>query len=512
MIHNKLFLPKSLLSTIFIIVLLLITSPLVATPLSDSDLVIIIKSGTNSDGTFRYEVADSSDQRAAQIWDISQKEAAMIKVADYYSDLQQPDNANLSSDEQNLLNFYGNNDRDPVYIEIVEGSSGAYCDWKADFTLQTADGTIERCITPKVVLNRNDPLFTGTDRGLQTQTLVHEIGHGAMSKLYGYDSLPYTEWLHKSHSGGTVSDEKLAIIEGWAEFAGAYFTGDHTIANDPDNSMSDNRYAYTDIYAKTEVRSASNLKKTEGWVASTLLRLVESNVVTIDDMNQAMSNGTPQTFDALTAEVIKIRPENRDAIKTTIAEASMGKIYPDYYTTVADYTVPDYTAVNSGTSYDNPYTNTFVPNDANYPDFSLNQNGESGSNKKLFAVITGTLLGALAGAPFGIVGVAVGAVAGLVIGNLIGDNMASESYVATPIITGTSAPEVTGNDGNPQEPLHSSDPAGSNLVELRSDTDKAFNLYLNAVQHGTIDEQKSSLENYRTIHKQYRNILMKKRD
>ena len=132
--------------------------------------------------------------------------------------------------------------------------------------LKTQSGAIEHELSPKVVINRNDPLFTGTDTGLQVQTIVHETGHGVMSQLYGYDSLPETDWLGKAHAGGTVSDEQLAMIEGWAEFTGAFFTGDYTIANDPDNALADNRYAYKDIYTRTEVRTASEMKKTEGWV------------------------------------------------------------------------------------------------------------------------------------------------------------------------------------------------------------------------------------------------------
>ena len=484
---------------ILVLVLLLGTSGFaLAVPLANDDVVIIIKTGVNSDGTYKYEVADSNDSRAAHFWDISMNERAMTDVLDYYSDVQKTTDSGLSTSEQELLNFYGE-DKDPVYIEIVEGSKGAYCDWKADFTLQTPDGNIERCKTPKVVFNRNDPLLTGNDRSLQTQTLVHEIAHGAMSKLYGYNRLPYTEWLHKAHSGGTVSDEKLAIIEGWAEFAGAYFTGDHTIANDPDNSMSDNRYAYKDIYSRTQIRTASELKKTEGWVASTLLKLTESNTVSMDDLTAALEKGTPHTFDSLIEEVIKIRPEKEDAIKTAIGEASMGQIYGDHYTTIADYTPTD-----------SSYTPSYSPEGVTFPDFS-NLDSVSGSNpnKAFYAVITGALLGAIAGAPFGIVGIAVGGIAGLIVGNFIGEGMRSEGYVSSPITSKTGIPQIAGDTGEPDSSAHKTLTGNESLTDLRNDVDNAFNLYLNSVQHGTIDEQKSTLGNYRTMHRQYRQMLMK---
>ena len=489
-----------MLSLFLVLVLSLAQGTVIyAVPLADNDIVVIVKIGKNSNGTYKYEIADSGDSRASHIWDIAHQEHSMTKVLDYYSQVQDGTTSGLTSDQQALLNFYGGNETDPVYIEIKEGSKGAYCDWKGNFTLKQPSGRVTSEMTPKVIVHRNDPLFTGTDRDLQAQTLVHEIGHGAMSKLYGYDRLPYTEWLHKAHTGGTISDEKLALIEGWAEFTGAYFTGDFTIANDPDNSMTDNRYAYKDIYTRTQLRSKNELLKTEGWVASTLLKLTESGTVSMNDFNLALKNGTPHTFSEMTDELIKIRPEKEGAIKSVIADASFGKLYSSYYSTSS--------SLASYTSSDN-----FAPN--SLPDFNLPDSSDYNVDKELVGVIIGAFAGALIGSPFGLVGIAVGAIAGVAIGNFIGLQFESKGYTHTPFSpTANQIPEVgiTPSSGNNDDDLTTQNQTENtvNLSELRKEVDVAFKTYLNSVQHGTIDEQKLSLKEYKNVHTNYRQQLMK---
>ena len=109
-----------------------------------------------------------------------------------------------------------------------------------------------------------------SDQSLVEQTLVHEIGHGIMRKLYGKSDMPDTPWLGRPHYGDLVTDEQLALIEGWAEFVGAEFTGRHTIAEDPADSLTMNAYAYQD---NGQAKTPEQLFKTEGWVATVMLHI-----------------------------------------------------------------------------------------------------------------------------------------------------------------------------------------------------------------------------------------------
>ena len=473
---------------IFSLTLLPFASNLLATPLADNDVVIIVRTGTNSDGSERFDVADSSDPRALELWNYAQDETSMRSVLQYYKDVQDPSMSDLSPSERDVLSFYGEQ-KDPIYIEVEEGGGGAYCDWKARFTVDMPNGTVKQATTPKVVIRRNDPVFTGSQKDLAVQTVVHEIGHAAMSKLYGYQKLPYTDWLNKDHAGGTVSDEKLALIEGWAEFVGAYFTGRNTIANDPTNAISDNRYAYKDIYTRTSLRTASEMQKTEGWVATAFYKLVTEGAMTISEMDQVFKKKTPQSFQSFVYAVEEVYPEKSAAVRTVLADTSHGKLYPEYQTTRS--------SIVSGFS-GSAITGTTVA--------SLSSVTGSIKDDNLMPMLIGAVIGAVVGGPFGTVGMIVGGTVGLLIGQLIGSRLASASAART-----------TGNDGSPVDlqpatsgalsPAESAAKSSATITELREQVNAAFKTYLDAVRSGTRDEQAAAMANYRSLQAQFKKQL-----
>ena len=202
-----------------------------AQALANEKMVFLIKSGTDSSGNPMYRMATSQDQRAQQIYNRFWNDQGVQKVIESH---QQVDSNNLAL---NTPPGYHNIQKpSPVFIEIGN-QTGTYNDWKGTFSVQDSNGRIHTYDEPRVVLDLNDSMWQSRDQSLVEQTLVHEIGHGIMRKLYGKSDMPDTPWLGRPHYGDLVTDEQLALIEGWAEFIGAEFTGRHTIAEDPADSL-----------------------------------------------------------------------------------------------------------------------------------------------------------------------------------------------------------------------------------------------------------------------------------
>jgi len=459
-----------------------------ATPLADADVVIIVRSGTNADGSERFDVADSSDARAAHLWNYAQQNTAMQRVLQYYHDVQSTTGDDLTADEQEALSYYGGT-TDPVYIEIEEGGGGAYCDWKGRYTVELPNGQTTSVVSPKVVVRRNDAVFTGGDTSLQVQTLVHEIGHAIMSKHYGYEKLPYTDWLTKEHAGGTTSDAKLALIEGWAEFIGAYFTGRYTVANDPTDALRDNRYAYTDIYTRTTLRSAGDMQKTEGWVATAFLNLIAEGAVTLGDIDAVMRSKTPQTFQALVLGLEEQYPSKTAAIRTVLADTSMGQLHPEYRTTGSSLNQMASTVTTAG-------SNTFA---------GLGLSSSDGGNGlgKLVPGLVGAVLGAMAGGPFGAVGMLVGAAAGFALGQLLSGMLETSAAARTPAAADSTLAASPASVAAPAAAtsVGSSD---ADLTALRAEVNEAFKAYLQSVRQGTRDEQNAAMHQYRSLQATFR--------
>jgi len=451
-----------------------------ATPLAGDDVVIIVRSGTNADGTERFDVADSGDFRAVQLWTYAHENAAVRKVLQYYRDVQSTPNDASTDEERAALSYYGGS-IDPIYIEVEEGGAGAYCDWKARFTVELPNGQTASVASPKVVIRRNDALFTGGDTSLQVQTLVHEIGHAVMSKQYGYGNLPQTEWLGKEHAGGVVSDEKLALIEGWAEFIGAYFTDRLTIANDPADAMRDNRYAYTDIYTRTTLRSAADMLKTEGWVATALLDLVTEGAVSLTEMDVVLKDKRPQTFHALVLGLEERYPSKSAAIRTVLADTSKGQLYTEYR--VAD---PSSVVLADTVSFTGRDTS-----------------GDGDGFSRLLPGLVGAVLGAMAGGPFGAIGLVVGAATGFAVGRLLSEMLETTAAVRPPAAAGEVRSTLVDTVAVPAVAVTTA-AVDADMADLRAGVDEAFEAYVSAVRQGTRDEQLAAMNRYRTLHAAFR--------
>lgn len=480
--------PTRLLTAFALFVVL--ATALAASPLAGPDVVVVRRTGTNANGTEVMEVVDSSDARGNQLYSLATTSSGMKTLLDWYGSLS-PSTAGLSPEEAAAMTYYTGS-HVPLYIELEEGNSGAYCDWKARYTVEMPDGTVRQVASPKVVVKRNDPVFTGNDVALQAQTLVHETGHGVMSRIYGTERLPYTDWLTKEHAGGMVTDAKLAMIEGWAEFVGAWYTGRMTVASDPAGSLADNRYAYTDIYSRGTLRSSSDMLKTEGWVATALLDLAQSGIYTMDELGRVMASKAPATFSELVTGLETTYPDRVTRLRTSLADTSRGRMYPELYAASSGGGTSSGTGSTTGGSSGG--TVAFPP---------LFQSGSGGSDRLVFGLVgavAGAVIGAVVGGPASMVAIGIGAAVGFALGQLVAGLMESESQARAPGGTLTAAPGAPtvagGGDAGETSPVQGT---GDGLDDLRRACNEAFIRHLRASRSGTEQERRETLASYRAL-------------
>ena len=289
-----------------------------AQALANEKMVFLIKSGTDSSGNPMYRMATSQDQRAHQIYNRFWRDEGVQKVIESHQQVESNNNA------LNTPPGYHNIQKpSPVFVEIGN-QTGTYNDWKGTFSVQDANGRLHTYDEPRVVLDLNDNMWNSRDQSLVEQTLVHEIGHGIMRKLYGKSDMPDTPWLGRPHYGDLVTDEQLALIEGWAEFVGAEFTGRHTIAEDPADSLTMNAYAYQD---NGQAKTPEQLFKTEGWVATVMLHISKHPSINngYQKLLESMRLSRAHDFNAVLRKYLSKYPEDGAAIEQILAKASINQ-------------------------------------------------------------------------------------------------------------------------------------------------------------------------------------------
>ncbi len=289
-----------------------------AQTLANDKMVFLIKTGTDSSGNPMYRMATSQDQRANQIYDRFWRDEGVQKVIESHQQIDSNNNA-LSTPP----GYHSIQKPSPIFVEIGN-QTGTYNDWKGIFSVQDANGRVHTYDEPRVVLDLNDSMWQSRDQSLVEQTMVHEIGHGIMRKLYGKSDMPDTPWLGRPHYGDLVTDEQLALIEGWAEFVGAEFTGRHTIAEDPADSLTMNAYAYQD---NGQPKTPEQLFKTEGWVATVMLHISKHPSINngYQKLLESMRLSRAHDFNAVLRKYLSKYPEDGAAMQQILGKASLNQ-------------------------------------------------------------------------------------------------------------------------------------------------------------------------------------------
>ena len=287
--------------------------------LANEHLVFLTRVGQDSSGNPLMRIADSADPALAALHQRLSRDRGV----------QRATASHLTAESENIAaatppGYHSVSKPQPVFIEIGSGT-GTYNDWKGSFSVQDPSGRTTAYDHPRVVLDLNDSIFRSSDPSLVEQTVVHEISHGTMRMVYGKDNLPHTEWLGRPHYGDLVTDGKLALIEGWAEFAGAYFTGRNTIAEDPPEAISQNAYAYKD---NGTPKSPQELFQTEGWAATVMLHIANHSSINkgYEKLLAVMRSLKPQDFNELLRGFIAKNPQDAKIVQEIISKDSLNQI------------------------------------------------------------------------------------------------------------------------------------------------------------------------------------------
>ncbi|MCO4782787.1 MAG: hypothetical protein KC646_10730 [Candidatus Cloacimonetes bacterium] len=297
---------------------LLCLTAVFAQPLQSDKMVFLVKIGQDSSGDPMYKVADSSNPNHRTLYDRFYRDSGVQKVIAAHQ------KAEVNKKKQDTpAGFHANLKSNPVFVELGN-QTGTFNDWKATFSIQDQQGRNHKYDQPRVVIDMNDAMFNSKDQSLVEQTLVHEIGHGIMRVAYGKNNLPETPWLGRAHYGDLITDEQLGLIEGYAEFVGAYFTGRNTIAEDPAESLTQNAYAYQD---NGQPKSPEDLMKTEGWVATVMLHIANHNTINngFQKLLDAMAQGTTDNFNQTLRNFAANNPEDAGALSEILKKDSINQ-------------------------------------------------------------------------------------------------------------------------------------------------------------------------------------------
>ena len=160
------------------------------------------------------------------------------------------------------------------------------------------------------------------------ETVCHEMGHVIMFPTHGILMYPkgisenLIEAMKKEgHWKDKITNPEFALLEGWAEFNGAYFTG---------RSIGD--YTKVDGRAKT----SDELIRTEGVNAKILLDICNNKEINPDSnagykkMIDTMTRHKPQTLNTFLIDYIKDYPADKAAVEQVVKKDTNGVLTINY--------------------------------------------------------------------------------------------------------------------------------------------------------------------------------------
>lgn len=323
--------------------------------------VFLIQTGVDANDDPVYREADSRDTALSSlISSVRASKALQSEIGDYDSTQRDSYARALASrgySQEQINQSLANYVPDPIFINVTGDTGGLYNDWKSRFTVKTASGQTYSIQSPVVVAPLGSQVLTSGNSGLIEQDLVHEIGHGVFAKAYGLDRIPDSDRLGMTHAGGDNTDSAFALIEGFAEACGAFYTGRLTIAEDPDNAIASNWYS-KDL-TTGQLKPLSQLLCTEGWVATTLYKIMENgqNLDARKKLIGAMGSKAPTSFTDLITATKQAYPELSSLIDSTIYDTTGGQAGSPAGSTVSTSSPTDRTGNNSTGGTNTPLAN-----------------------------------------------------------------------------------------------------------------------------------------------------------
>jgi hypothetical protein len=248
---------------------------------------------------------------------------------------KQLESTGMSPDEVNLL--MSNYKIKPVYIILSDNQGGNACllgDLK--IVQKNPSGSITQKIhsnTPAVHLAMNGNTIKNNDIADITRSVCHEISHGSMALAYGGQSnFPKTDFLGKPHWRGMVSDEGLALIEGWAEANGPYFSK----GSQYNTHLRENRYAFKE---DGTLKNDKEMRATEGVAASIFFAMINGSAGIEDGYSKIMNifaKARPAGFSDFEKSFAVMYPEDAekmfDLVTASTFCANISPLSADMYT------------------------------------------------------------------------------------------------------------------------------------------------------------------------------------
>ncbi len=302
--------------------------------LSDSEMIIMRPHKTGPADTLVY-MKDDSD---SQISKILRENPEFVKQVRLYQKYQKDKfikglKSNFSLNDSQINKILAGYKPDPVYMVVNEGlvKSVSFATNKPFGILETgANGKTSLSIkaAPLVTLSAAtiNELKTGDRWGYET--VCHEIGHVMMYPTHGLLAYPQdiTENIieaikKEGHWKNKVTTPVFAMLEGWAEFNGAFFTG---------RSIGD--YTKIDGRLKTE----DEMLRTEGLTAKIMLDICLNPDINPDKdggyekITNTMMTHKSRTLNSFLKDYIKDYPQDRDAVEKIVKDNTGGVVKIDY--------------------------------------------------------------------------------------------------------------------------------------------------------------------------------------
>ncbi len=302
--------------------------------LSDGEMIIMRPHKTGPADNLVY-MKDDTD---SQISKILRENPEFIKQVRLYQKYQKDkfikglkSNFNLSDSQINkILAGYK---PDPVYMVVNEGlvKSVSFATNKPFGLLETGAGgktSFSVKAAPLVTLSAAtiNELKSGDRWGYET--VCHEIGHVMMYPTHGLLAYPQdiTENIiekikKEGHWKNKVTTPVFAMLEGWAEFNGAFFTG---------RPIGD--YTKIDGRLKTE----DEMLRTEGLTAKIMLDICLNADINPDKdegyekITNTMMTHKSRTLNSFLKDYLKDYPQDRAVIEKIVKENTGGVVKIDY--------------------------------------------------------------------------------------------------------------------------------------------------------------------------------------
>ncbi|PKK90445.1 MAG: hypothetical protein CVV64_08755 [Candidatus Wallbacteria bacterium HGW-Wallbacteria-1] len=281
------------------------------TPIFAQD-VIFLKPINGSDA---YAVAGVQDPGFRDVEEMATADPSIRKAVLNYKRVQLEAKLSLKKnlekqgmDAQTIELLMANYPVKPVYFVLDQGQGSNFCSLGSIKIIDEKSGAkVERVLkdTPAVHLSMNGQTMKRRDRGDISRSISHELAHGAMGIAYGSPSrMPKSDYFGKPHWRGMVSDRAMALVEGWAEANGPYFSGDARFMG----PLEENVYSLKD---DGTLKSYDEMMRTEGFVSTLFYNIISGRSGIDDGYDKLMTlfaKGSPSTFEELALSFMDTYP------------------------------------------------------------------------------------------------------------------------------------------------------------------------------------------------------------